>query len=64
MKQHEVRALTPGIYRIEWKANGGHSIAAVGVTADGGRWIAPINWIAPSTDQKSWRMVDEVARQS
>ena len=38
--------LSPGLYHIKWK-DGGESEAAVGVTADGGRWLAPTNWIAP-----------------
>lgn len=37
-----------GLYRIWWDS-GGSSLAAVGVTADGKRWLAPINWVAPES---------------
>lgn len=56
MNAKEVRALKPGIYVIHWKS-GGSSIAAVGVTADGWRWLAPLNWILPSDSKTMWRMV-------
>lgn len=36
----------PGLYRVFWTI-GGSSLAAVGVDADGGRWIAPTNWVFP-----------------
>lgn len=58
MKAKEVRALLPGLYRITWK-NGGESVAAVGVCANGDRWIAPTNWIEPSVSPRAWRMVQE-----
>lgn len=38
----------PGLYRIWWD-EGGSSLAAVGVTSDGKRWLAPINWVAPQS---------------
>lgn len=56
MTRHAVIALRPGVYVILWRA-GGTSIAAVGVTADGGRWLAPLNWIEPTVDQAWWRKV-------
>ena len=37
-----------GLYRIHWKS-GGDSLAAIGVTRDGGRWLAPVNWVSPAT---------------
>ena len=44
----------PGLYRIYWNT-GGFSLAAVGMTSDGGRWIAPTNWISPAAiDGKGW----------
>ena len=47
------RDLKSGIYRIYW-TSGGESLAAIGVTTDGGRWLAPINWVAPSDDFTDW----------
>lgn len=63
MRKDEVRSLGPGLYRVYWKS-GGYSLAAVGVTADGGRWIAPVNWIAPSVEQKHWRRVERVEKET
>lgn len=37
-----------GLYRVYWKT-GGSSIAAIGMKSDGSNWIAPTNWVAPST---------------
>jgi len=56
MKMEQVRKLPFGIYKLHW-ASGGDSIAAVGGTDNGGRWMAPINWITPTADQNQWRMV-------
>lgn len=36
-----------GLYRIHWRS-GGTSLASIGVTPDGGRWVAPTNWVAPA----------------
>lgn len=44
-----IKNIANGIYRIHWKS-GGESLAAVGVTREGGRWLAPINWVAPTTN--------------
>ena len=43
----------PGLYRVFWK-RGGSSLAAVGVTREGGRWLAPINWVEPTLDLKQY----------
>ena len=56
MKKSEVRELKPGAYVLSWKT-GGASLATVGITKDGGRWLAPVNWVSPSIDQKFWRKV-------
>lgn len=42
----EVQKLQHGLYRIFWKdeAGGGSSLAAVGSTCSGKRWLAPTNW--------------------
>jgi hypothetical protein len=37
----------PGLYRIHWR-DGGNSLASIGVTESGGRWLAPTNWVAPA----------------
>ncbi len=37
-----------GLYRVWWKS-GGSSLAAVGNGSDGTRWLAPTNWIEPTT---------------
>jgi hypothetical protein len=48
MKMKEFRALQHGAYRVYWKS-GGSSVATIGSTYDGGRWIACANWINPAT---------------
>ena len=60
MLKAEVARLKPGVYRLIWKGSrgGGESLAAVGVTKSGGRWMAPINWVAPTTDAILWRAVE------
>lgn len=57
MKKADVQKLKHGVYRVWWK-DGGSSVAAVGSMADGARWLAPSNWIWPSS--KDWRLVDHV----
>lgn len=61
MKQEVVNKLKLGLYRVYWKS-GGSSLAAVGMTYDGGRWLAPINWTHPDTDgeRRIWKMVRKV----
>jgi len=51
----------PGLYRVFWKS-GGSSLASVGMKADGGMWLAPINWITPTVDQSDWAMVARLYR--
>ncbi|MHA2279531.1 MAG: hypothetical protein ACXAC5_01380 [Promethearchaeota archaeon] len=53
VNQQDVKA---GLYRVFWRS-GGSSLASVGITADGGRWLAPINWVAPTVDQSHWAEV-------
>lgn len=57
----EYRQLKPGFYKLHWKS-GGTSLAAIGVTADGHRWIAPINWVSISAENsvKHWRLIEKV----
>lgn len=42
MTETEVLALNNGLYHVFWKG-GGQSLASVGVTRSGYRWLAPIN---------------------
>ena len=66
MTKDEVKALQRGLYRIFWKseAGGGSSIAAVGSTYNGSRWLAPTNWVGFTTDEarldESWEMVEKI----
>ena len=61
MRIAEVRKLIPGIYIIHWKGtNSGASFAAVGVTANGERWLAPVNWLMPTCTKSRWRLVESV----
>lgn len=61
MDEASVQELEVGIYQIHWKS-GGSSIAAVGVTRMGGRWMAPLNWVSPTKNAKAWRGVQSVTR--
>lgn len=49
MTLKELRKVTSGLYKIEWKnsAGGGTSLAAIGRCEDGSPWIAPTNWLSP-----------------
>ncbi|EPK1516738.1 hypothetical protein JRA67_002531 [Acinetobacter baumannii] len=59
MNKKEVSSLKEGLYYIFWK-EGGWSYVSVGVTKDGGRWIAPTNWCEPALDQTIWKKVESV----
>lgn len=59
MNRQEVRELNPGLYKIYWKT-GEYSYAAVGVLPDGGKWLAPINWVRPTENQNIWKKVKSV----
>lgn len=50
-----------GLYRVFWKS-GGSSLAAMGVTDDGGRWLAPINWTKPSVAFNNWDSIERLER--
>lgn len=45
MTKEKVTKLKHGIYRVFWKS-GGSSVASVGSTGSGKRWLAATNWIA------------------
>ena len=51
MKRDKVNELKNGLYRIYWKT-GGTSIAAVGITYSGKRWMAPTNWTCSKEDEE------------
>lgn len=55
------QALSPGLYRLHW-VTGGSSLAAVGILDNGDRWMAPINWVAPSSNQADWLAVARAER--
>lgn len=59
MTADEFRNLELGLYRVYWKS-GGSSLAAVGQTENGERWLAPTNWVAPSVRGEAWEDVDRV----
>jgi hypothetical protein len=59
MKLDEAKKLKSGLYRIWWKDDT-TSLAAVGRTANGTPWLAPINWINVLTGRDAgrvWRLV-------
>jgi hypothetical protein len=61
MTEKEVAIVQPGLYRLHWK-DGGTSLAAIGCEINGGRWLAPTNWVMPVTtaDERWWRNVKRV----
>lgn len=61
MTKKEVDELRVGIYRVFWES-GGYSITSVGVTRNGGRWLAPTNWVAPTVEQDIWSGIIKVER--
>ena len=62
MKMSDAGKIVPGLYEIRWK-DGGKSLAAVGITANGRRWLAPTNWSSISSDyRKIWLLVESVRR--
>lgn len=60
MTDAESRQLPPGLYQITWD-DGGISLAAVGICPNGQRWLAPANWVRPTTDQSHWASVATAA---
>jgi len=52
--------LRNGLYRVHWR-DGGTSLAAIGTTCSGGKWVAPTNWVTvQDTDQWVWRRIIKV----
>ncbi len=61
MTRKAANKLAPGVYYITWKGTQGVSLAAIGQMYDGSRWLAPTNWLSPSTDTgAAWRLVERV----
>lgn len=66
MNRKEREKLSLGLYRIEWRDDTRTSLAAVGMTDDGDRWLAPCNWQRPVDDNdpqqlsSAWRDVKAV----
>lgn len=54
-----VQDIRMGLYKIHWKS-GGSSLASIGITHDGGRWIAPTNWI--STAEINQDILDDIKK--
>ncbi len=65
MTRANAKRLPHGLYRVYWKA-GGVSLAAVGSTYSGARWLAPTNWTSPVEPRPPvavtnlWRTVERV----
>jgi hypothetical protein len=55
-RQATAEPATIGLYRLYWK-EGGFSLAAVGMSADGSMWFAPVNWCDGGIRQTSWATV-------
>jgi hypothetical protein len=62
MNKSEVQALGHGLYKIYWteSSGGGSSLAAVGSTIKGDRWIACTNWVRGAEYAKVWDHVESV----
>lgn len=59
-RRQEADRIKPGLYRVHW-VTGGFSLAAIGCGFNGDNWIAPINWVRPSTipaiEGREWGLV-------
>ncbi len=63
--ERQVRGrIKPGLYRVYWHNEEGHSVCAIGIEANGDNWIAPTNWISPATvrklDSGDWAIIDRL----
>ena len=56
--------IKPGLYRVFWRDEEGHSVCAIGMEPNGDNWIAPTNWVAPTTvrkiDRGDWAVIDRL----
>ena len=56
MYKKDFDALRPGLYTICWSgANGGSSLAAIGILPNGSRWIAPCDQELPDVNSVSYK---------
>ena len=53
MRKDDVRKLAHGVYRVFWR-DGSSSVASVGSTYDGTRWVAPSNWTSRADAMVIW----------
>jgi len=61
MNRNKVQQLKHGVYRIYWKGCKNYSVASIGSTSDGSRWLAPANWISGhSSEEDTWDRIDHV----
>lgn len=61
MTHTDVQQLKHGLYRVFWKGHEKISLAAVGSSSNGDRWIAPANWTKPPDDcRRTWQRVLKV----
>lgn len=51
--------LPHGVYKIYWKG-GGSSLASIGSTRNGKRWIAPCNWVNDTVTTDHWDSIKKV----
>ena len=61
MRTRDVDKLPIGVYLVHWRDDTA-SLAAVGMTQQGSRWLAPVNWTRPSTDRRVWRLVRRLSK--
>jgi len=54
VNKERVKKLKVGLYVVKWKS-GGSSVASIGVCENGDKWIAPCNWVFPSSDQSVFK---------
>jgi hypothetical protein len=62
MTKEQIQELPLGLYRVHWteSAGGGTSLAAVGQTDNGDRWLAPVNWVFPTAKQDVWASIERM----
>lgn len=64
MRIEEVNKLPLGVYIIHWrkKHGGGRSLAALGNTIPGKRWLAPCNWLSfkSPTPKRIWKKIKKM----
>jgi len=57
MTKEQVKSTPNGLYTVYWKG-GGSSLASIGTTPTGKKWIAPVNWVSGSTSKRRvWKRI-------